>query len=172
MLFNRKLTLLGLLLGAGIGWHGFGLAQDDDSLPGEWAPVSAQRLDDLRGGFDTGTGLLVSFGIERAVSVNDNPIISTSFNIPNVANLTPEQAKLATAALSTVNLVQIGPGNSYQPGNLGPLNLGLTIQNTLSDQNIRTQTVINTSVNSLAMLKLANLQGVLNDALVNAVSVK
>ena len=170
MLFKKNLTLL--LLGAGIGWQACAMAQNGDSLPDEWAPVSEQTLDDLRGGFDTGTGLLVSFVIERAVSVNGNPVSNTSFNIPNVANLTPEQAKLATAALSTVNLVQIGPGNSYQPGNLGPLNLGLTIQNTLSDQNIRTQTVINTSVNSLSLLKSLNLQGVLNDALINAVNLK
>ena len=170
MPIKKNLTLL--LLGAGIGWQSCAMAQNEDGLPDEWAPVSAQTLDGSRGGFDTGTGLLVSFGIERAVSVNGNLVSNTSFNIPNVANLTPEQAKLATVALSTVNLVQIGPGNSYQPGNLGSLNLGLTVQNSLNDQLIRSQTVINTSVNSLSLLKSLNLQGVLNEALINAVNLK
>jgi hypothetical protein len=173
---KRKSALGGLLLGAGIAWHGCALALPDGGAPEGWAsgwtPVSAERLDGLRAGFDAGTGLLVSFGIERVVSVNGNVVSNTSFNIADVAKLNPEQAKLAAAALSTVTLVQVGPGNSAQPLISGALGPGLIIQNTQNDQVIRSQTVINTSVNTLSLLKSINLEGVLRDALAGAVSPK
>ncbi|MEO6353322.1 MAG: hypothetical protein ABI575_04600 [Oxalobacteraceae bacterium] len=61
----------------------------------EWLAVSNNSLDDMRGGFDNGAGLLVSFGIERAVYINGNLTTSVSFNIPDVGKFAASQAQIA-----------------------------------------------------------------------------
>ncbi|MBY4896792.1 flagellin [Cupriavidus sp. AU9028] len=66
-----------------------------------WQPVDSERLDALRGGFETG-GLQVSFGISRAVYVNGDLVVSTSLVIPDVSRITSEQAaRLASALQNT-----------------------------------------------------------------------
>lgn len=68
-----------------------------------WTPVASARLEELRGGFETG-GLQVSFGIERAVYINGNLVVSTSLVIPDVSRITSEQAgRLAAALQSAAN---------------------------------------------------------------------
>jgi len=64
-----------------------------------WKPVAADRLDDMRGGFDV-AGLQVSFGIERAVVINGALVASTSVTIPDVSKITAAQAGSLAAALS------------------------------------------------------------------------
>ena len=64
-----------------------------------WEPVAAERLEALRGGFDVGAGLQVSFGIDRAVLINGQLVVSTSLNIPDVSQITAAQAnKLGLSA--------------------------------------------------------------------------
>ncbi|CAG2141664.1 flagellin [Cupriavidus numazuensis] len=63
-----------------------------------WKPVTEDRLDEMRGGFDVG-GLQVSFGIERAVFVNGALAVATSITIPDVARITSEQAAKLAATL-------------------------------------------------------------------------
>lgn len=63
-----------------------------------WKPVTEDRLDEMRGGFDVG-GLQVSFGIERAVFVNGALAVATSITIPDVARMTSEQAAKLAATL-------------------------------------------------------------------------
>lgn len=67
-----------------------------------WKPVKAERLDDMRGGFDVGSGLQVSFGIERAVYVNGALVVATSISIPDVSRITAEQATRLAETLSGV----------------------------------------------------------------------
>ncbi|WP_416051267.1 hypothetical protein [Cupriavidus basilensis] len=64
-----------------------------------WKPVAQERLDDLRGGFDVGSGLQVSFGIERSVLINGALVVSTSLTIPDVSRITADQATRLAAAL-------------------------------------------------------------------------
>ena len=71
-----------------------------------WQPVAQERLDELRGGFDVGAGLQVSFGIERAVFINGALVVSTSLNIPDVSRITADQASRLAAALG----VAVGAG--------------------------------------------------------------
>ncbi|MCG5075651.1 hypothetical protein [Paraburkholderia tagetis] len=129
--------------------------------------VSERRLDDMRGGFDLPSGLVVSFGISRAAFVNGNLVAQTSFNIPNVANMTAQQAQMLASA-NTGALVQVGPNNSVQQGAL-PGMTGSVIQNTLSGQQIQALTTINTSVNSLGAFKAMNFLSTLNSSLAGAV---
>jgi hypothetical protein len=133
----------------------------------ELVVVKNDRLDDMRGGFDLPSGLVVSFGISRAAFVNGNLVNSTSFNIPDIANMTPQQAQMLASANSGA-LIQNGPGNAVQSGGLPNLS-GAVIQNTLSNQQIQALTTINTTVNSLSAFKVMNLGTTLNSALTNMV---
>lgn len=126
-----------------------------------WAPVSAETLDDTRGGFDLGNGLVASFGIDRAVYVNGNLVTSTSFNVPDIAHMTTMQAAAMNSALSSISVTQIGPNNTFDPSALGQTSAGTVIQNTLNHQNIQSITTVNASVNSLNVFRQANFQNAL-----------
>ena len=129
-----------------------------------WEAVSDRTLDRLRGGFDVGGGLLVSFGITRAVYVNGDLVTQTSLNFGRVADLTPVQATQLAQQMAALNLVQVGPGNSVAPDVLAN-GTGTIIQNTLSNQHIVNQTVIDARSNAMGMIKNLNIQDTLSDAL-------
>jgi hypothetical protein len=138
----------------------------------EWAPVDAAQLDSMRGGFSTDTGLVVSLGIERLVSINGNIVARTNIDIADLNRLSVEQARQTRDALSSVKLIQNGSDNIYQPGEAPRTLGGVVVQNTLNDQLIRSQTVISSTVNSASLLKTINFQGSLSDALTRAVSTR
>lgn len=161
------IALLSALLMAGASQ-----AQDLTPQPEEdalWLAASDRTLDQLRGGFDLGSGLVVSFGISRAVYVNGQLMTSTSFQVGDITKLTSSQAmalnqKIASQAL----VVQNGPGNTVDPG-AATIPFATYIQNTLNNQTIRNQTVIQATTNSLGIMKSLNLQSTLNDSLTNAI---
>ncbi len=128
--------------------------------------VSDSQLDAVRGGFDTGTGLLASFGLQRLVYVNGNLVTETRVNIPDIAHVTQAQAS-ALAAAGAVNVVQVGPGNLFDPAALRQLG-GTVIQNSLDNQHIQSITTLDTSVNSLDTFRSLNLQDTLQSALLNS----
>jgi hypothetical protein len=143
-------------------------AQSDDAwASADLVAVDEHRLDNMRGGFDGGSGLVVSFGITREAFVNGTLVTSTSFNIPNIAQMTPQQAQMLANANAGA-LIQNGLNNTVQPGGL-PALTGAVIQNTLSNQQIQALTTINTTVNSLAAFRSLNLGQTLNSALLSAV---
>ncbi len=133
-----------------------------------WLAVDESRLSDMRGGFDTDTGLKISVGVQRAVYVNGNLSTTTSFNIPDVGQLTGEQARLLSTTSGTVNLIQNGSGNDFQPGAIPQAATATVIQNTLDNQDIKSLTVIDATANSLGMLKNINFQSSLQDAMQNS----
>lgn len=146
-----------------------------------WMTVGDQTLDGLRGGFSMGDGLMVSFGITRAVFINGALITETTLNVGRVADLTPAQATQITQKLATLSLVQNGPGNTFAsgpsstssaPGASGPTvtaiagtSTGTLIQNSLNNQQIRYQTIINATSNGLGMVRSMNLHNTLSDAI-------
>jgi hypothetical protein len=134
-----------------------------------WQPVSEEKLEKFRGGFDLG-GLVLSFGIERAVYVDGTLVTTTSINVPDVGSLTNGQAKQLGTQAATMNLVQNGSGNAFQitPGTSSTT--ATYIQNTLNNQNLQTMTVINASANSLNLIKSLNSQSTLSNAINAAVS--
>ncbi|MGJ7508915.1 hypothetical protein [Variovorax sp. GT1P44] len=133
-----------------------------------WMAVSNQTLDRQRGGFDPGNGLLVSFGITRAVYINGSLVTQTTLDFGQVNNLTPVQAAQLNKQLSTLNLVQNGPGNTVQPQQ-GGANYGTVIQNTLDNQHIVNQTVINATSNAAGMLRNFNIQSTVSDGVARAI---
>lgn len=135
-------------------------------VPGDgWQAVDDAILEQARGGFDMPGGLNLSLGIERLVSINGEVVASTSFMIADVARLSVDEANQARTALTAMNVVQNGSGNLFAAGALEQAMAGTVIQNSLNDQVLRSQTIINTSVNSLELLKIANFQDTLQRAL-------
>ncbi len=162
------LTLGNICLGAGTEAEKHGLFRSD-----EWVAASDEKLDSLRGGFETNSGLLVSFGINRVVSINGDIVSKTSFNLPDVSSITREQARVVNSAIADGGLVQNGAGNFVDAGSIFKLEAaGTLIQNSLNDQKIQALTIINTGVNSLGVWKSINTQNVLNDALLGSMRMR
>jgi len=139
----------------------------DESI---WLAVSNQTLDRLRGGFDVGGGLMVSFGISRALFINGQVVTSTSFQVGDTSKLTAVQTEVLSkqvSSLAQAQVVQNGPGNSVNGAAAVPL--ATYIQNTLNDQTIRNQTVIQATSNGLSLIKNLNLETTVNDSINNAV---
>lgn len=130
-----------------------------------WEPVSAERLDETRGGFTTPGGLEVSLGIQRLVTINGDIVAKTTMQIADIRAITPAEALQAREALSATTLVQNGAGNLYH----GDAISGTFIQNSLSDQIIRSQTVISSSVNSTSLLKDLNFNQSVRDAALQSI---
>ncbi|MDW5443154.1 hypothetical protein [Polaromonas sp. SM01] len=151
------------------GFSGSAQAADKEPTGELWETVSDRTLDDLRGGFDLGAGLLVSFGITRSVYINGELSAQTSLNFGQLAGLNSAQAAQLGRQLGALNLVvQTGPGNSISPDALG-VAFATIIQNSLNNQQIIQQTVINASSNALGLLKNMNIQATVNDALAHAI---
>ncbi|HVL09029.1 MAG TPA: hypothetical protein VM512_07715 [Burkholderiaceae bacterium] len=132
-----------------------------------WHKVSPERLDTMRGGFVTTQGLHVAFGIERAVYVNGELVASVNISIPDLGRITQEQARALANVNATMNLVQNGPANTFQPALENPLTVGTVIQNTLSNQQINSLLRIDAIVNTLEGFKNMHAQTALSQALAN-----
>lgn len=134
-----------------------------------WRTVSNSTLDKLRGGFDIGAGLQVSFGITRTVYINGALITETTLSLGELSQLTPAQAAQLNGQIAGLNLVQVGTGNSV-PSAVANLGAGTVIQNTLNNQQINVQTLINASSNGLGIVRSMNAQGTIDDALARAIA--
>lgn len=131
--------------------------------------ISDTQLDQMRGGFDAGAGLQIAFGIERAVFINGQLVATTSFNIPNLAQITPAQAQMLAQTLNTATVIQSGPGN-IAPASLPGASAATIVQNTLNNQQIGALTTVNAAVNTLAQFKASNLQATIRSAVANTVT--
>lgn len=138
-----------------------------------WAPLADKRLEQLRGGFDSGEGLVVSFGIERAVYVNGVLVTTTALNVGTLSPAIIQSGQtipIASGVPGTVSLVQNGQANIFQVAASAGAALPATfIQNTLNNQTISAMTVINAATNSLSALKTLNVNGTLLNAVSAAV---
>lgn len=166
-----QLSLLGTLT---VSAHAAPPAQDKF-----WMAVGDQTLDSLRGGFNMGHGLMVSFGISRAVYINGALITETTLNVGRMADVTPAQATQLGQKLTSLSLVQNGPDNTFASGpsttttgakgptvtTIAGSTAGTLIQNSLNNQQIRYQTIINTSSNGLGMVRAMNLNSTLTEAI-------
>lgn len=163
---TTRVALFGLMLGAGGAWAHGAHAQDapapvaaeptaaPSGVEG-WQAVDEATLATTRGGFDLPSGLTVAFGIDRAVYVNGTLVTQTSFNIPDVAHITPTQAAVMAAANNTT-VVQVGQGNSVDPSILNQGVGATVIQNSLNGQHLQSMTTINATVNSLNAFRSLN----------------
>ena len=125
-----------------------------------WVAVAPAALDKLRGGFVTATGLQISLGVERVVSINGAPVSSVS--LQGIGGGAPGRAGVAASADGTARLVQQGGNNVF--GAALDLPGATFIQNSLNGQTIRTETYISANVNSAGLMRDLNF----NDSLRNA----
>ena len=135
---------------------------------GEALAMDKARLDTMRGGFTTGEGLKLSFGIERAVYINGNLVTSTSLNVSDLGTATAGRAASATVN-GSLALVQSGQGNTFLPGVVSSTAVGTVIQNTLDNQKIQHVTVVNATVNSMQVLRAMNLQHAVRTAITDSI---
>lgn len=112
--------------------------------PEGWAPAPEARLEEARGGFESGNGLLVALGVERMVEVNGVVVARNRVELADVARLA--NAPDAAAALAP-----------------------MLVQNNTNGQLIRSLTTIDLTVNALSTLKGLNLEGNLRQALSNVI---
>jgi len=117
-----------LLLTAGNACFGIGLAPErqDAFRPAEWLAASDERLDNMRGGFDAGSGLSVSFGIVKTVMINGNIVTKISFNLPDISKITAETARVVNDALAKAGIIQNGAGNIVDTGARSEVAAGTT----------------------------------------------
>jgi hypothetical protein len=139
-----------------------------------WLAASDRTLDRMRGGFDLGTGLMVSFGISRAVYVNGQLITSTTFRVGDLTSLTPQQATALSQQMTSQSQAQVvknGPGNTMELS-VGTVPLATYIQNTLNNQTIRNQTILDVTSNGMGIAKGLNLRATIDAAIADAIGTR
>ena len=126
-------------------------------------PVSEAVLDGMRGGFQRDpTGPIMSFGIERSVSLNGHLVSSTVLNIPDLT-------QFASNSSHTFTLIQTGGGNALTPHMSSLPTFMTAIQNSLDNQTLQNQTVINATVAALSLARSLALGNALSQATVDAI---
>jgi hypothetical protein len=139
------------------------------AIGSELVALSADKLDEVRGGFVTDGGLKISFGIERAVYLNGNLVTTTSLSIADLSKISGGQAQVTSnGTAGSLALLQNGVGNVFAPGSISSTAAGTVIQNTLDNQKINTITRIDAVVNSAAIMRSMNLQSSMQSAIVNS----
>lgn len=142
-------------------------AEPQDAFSSENA-VAPADLGELRGGFTTDTGLAVSLGLERIVTINGNVADSSRIDFGDLGSLTAGRTTLSADAASQLRIIQNGGGAvgvDFGPSALG----GTVIQNSLNNQLINNATIINASVEGRGLLQSMNFQNTLSNALNSAV---
>lgn len=130
--------------------------------------LSAEKLDEVRGGFTTDNGLKISFGIERAVYLNGNLVTTTSLNIADLSKISGGRAQVTGDGAGVLALVQSGSRNMFAPGTISTTAAGTVIQNTLDHQKINTITRIDAVVNSSSILRSISLESSMRSALIDS----
>jgi len=156
-----------LLASAAIAGQGLAGAPERAFDPAE--AVDPAALDDLRGGFETPGGLVVSLGIERIVTINGNVAERSQLNLGNLGNLTSGMSRVSAETAGQVSLIQNGVGTANLQFGRDVLG-GTLIQNSLNNQLINNQTIINASVDARGLLQTMNFQSTLANALNTAVT--
>lgn len=136
------------------------------------------QLDRIRGGFDLGGDLRASFALQRTVFINGMQSVQTSISVPDIANITRDQATALQAALRTT-VVTNGAGGVTSDAISPTTSLaasaaavgsapsaGLIIQNSLDNQAIAATTTINASVNTGRLLESMRVAESIKDAVI------
>jgi len=108
--------------------------------------VTESALEEVRGGVEFPANLRASLTLARSVYVNGELVSNSSVSVPDIGNMTTEQATAMAEAAGTL-LIQNGPNNAFNVADLGPAST--VIQNTLNDQHLVTLTTIGVEVNTL-----------------------
>lgn len=100
--------------------------------------ATSNELDEMRGGFEINNGWLkMSFGLERLAFINGELVARTTLNLPSMGG--------------GPTIVQNGPNNNFTPPE--GLNQAMIIQNTLDNTHIGSMTIIDVTMNSMALVR-------------------
>lgn len=114
--------------------------------------ATSHELDEMRGGFEFRRGWLkMSFGLERLAYVNGAMVARTTLNFPSTGSPDNPAATQNGPVVNGPIVVQNGP-NNYAP-TTGLTNQAMIIQNTLDNTQIGTQTILNITLNSMALAR-------------------
>lgn len=139
--------------------------------PARWQALDASRLQGLRGGFDLGSGIRASLGIDRSVRVNGELLSRVEFTLPDLSRISAEQARAAALALGRLTQVRDGVQLSGLPPPSPDSLPGATlIQNSLNNQWLQQVTIVQAGVNTLGLLKAAQWTTTLQDGLARALA--
>jgi hypothetical protein len=138
-----------------------GVALADDEFRFS-TPVADSILDAIRGGIEIPGGLHAAFTLERTAYVNGELVFRVGVEIPDIGQMTVEQANALAAAAGTL-VIQNGPDNTFALTDVGPAST--VIQNTLNDQALMTLTTIGVEVDTLGAFRETNFQDGLRDTL-------
>lgn len=146
-----------------------------DIAPGLRVSFGIERLVNLNGVLQTATRIdvpdagkllqpspLQGTPVPAGSPARTTPVATTTPAAAADANSLPHAANVANSA---TGLVQNGLGNLFSPATLAQGTVGTFIQNSVNNQTIQSLTIINATTNSLELLKGANLQSTLFDAL-------
>jgi hypothetical protein len=160
-------TLLLVLLGLGAA-HAAPLSAPFSAPFAPADAVSPTVLDACRGGFTTPTGLSVTLGIERIVTVDGHVAARSELQLGDLGRLAAGAAP--PPALSSVQAT-LGPDGGGLTVRLDPTAAGGTvIQNSLDGQAIANATIIHATVGAQGMLQAMHFQSTLANALNAAVT--
>ncbi|WP_156895524.1 hypothetical protein [Massilia putida] len=113
------------------------------------AAVAPAVLDGCRGGFTTTSGLVVSLGIERIVTVDGQVAARSELRLGDLGGLVGGTSHLSAQAA----------------GQLAQLTGGTVVQNGLNDRTISTATIIQASVGTQGLMQAMHFQTTLANAL-------
>lgn len=115
--------------------------------------ATSNELDEMRGGFEINNGWLkMSFGLERLAFINGELVARTTLNLPSMgAHGNPAITQSDPIVVSGPTIVQNGPNNNFTPPE--GLNQAMIIQNTLDNTHIGSMTIIDVTMNSMALVR-------------------
>jgi hypothetical protein len=122
------------------------------------APVSPAELDGARGGFTTASGVAVSLGIERIVTVDGQVVARSELRLGDLGRLVGGTAHMPAQAAG--ELAQAGAGLAVRLGADGTI-----VQNGLNDRAIGTATIIHATVAGQGLLQAMHFQSTLANAI-------
>jgi hypothetical protein len=129
--------------------------------PHPFAPAAAvgpDELDRSRGGFTTASGIAVSLGIERIVTVDGQVVARSELRLGDLGRLVGGTAPLP--AQTAPRLAQAGSGLAIRLGADATV-----VQNGLNDRAIGTATIIHASVAAQGLLQALQFQSTLANAI-------
>lgn len=120
--------------------------------------VDAAELDSARGGFTTASGVAVSLGIERIVTVDGQVVARSELRLGDLGRLVGGASHLPVAPAS--ELAQAADGLAIRLGADGTV-----VQNALNDRAVGTATIIHASVGAQGLLQAMHFQSTLANAI-------
>ena len=93
--------------------------------------VPDATLETIRGGFDFGDNLVASFALQRTVLINGMEAMRTTVSVPNIANITAQQAAQLQSALQTT-VINVGSSAVSTPQTTNAAQASATAQSAAS----------------------------------------